>query len=128
MSVQPPKSFDTFDFGLARAVLEQLIDQFDALPIGRLDSATINKVFAEQGVYQLFLANRLVYVRKTSKALPDSLLRHLHLLSERKDIHLADVGFKCVSISRNWMDYVDQTSLVAYYKGLGLCGWNDDNP
>ncbi|MGH7174318.1 MAG: Eco29kI family restriction endonuclease [Gemmataceae bacterium] len=124
MPTHSPKPFDRFDLDLARAVLEQLIERFETLDVGPLDAATINQVFAEQGVYQLFQAKRLVYAGKTSKVLPRRLLRHLRLLSGRKNINLADLGFKAVVINRNWMPSIHEGMVINHYTRLGLCEWN----
>jgi hypothetical protein len=124
MSTHSPKPFDRFDLDLARAVLEQLIERFESLDVGPLDAATINQVPAEQGVYQLFLPNRLMYAGKTSKQLPRRLLRHLRLLSGRKNINLADLGFKAVVINKNWLPSIHEGMVITPYTKLGLCEWN----
>src|SRR5262245_18606443 len=115
----PPKPFDRFDLDLARAVLEQLIERFESLDVGPLDTTTINQVFPEQGVHQLFQNTKLVYAGKTSKSLPRRLLRHLRLLSGRKNITLSELGFKAVIIHRNWIPSVHEGMVIQHYTQQG---------
>ena len=122
MSATPP--FDRFDFDLGRAVLEQLIEKFEGLSIGPMAAPSINSIFPEQGVYQLFMRAKLVYAGKTSKTLPSRLLRHHRLLSGRKNITLSDMGFKAVVIHRNWMPSVHERLVIDHYTGIGFCEWN----
>ncbi len=55
----------------------------------------------EDGIYQLLLKDRIVYVWKA----PDvrkRLDQHLRKLSGRKKLKMADVNFRCLLMHRNW--------------------------
>ena len=86
--------FAQFDFDLARAVLEQLVSDFHSLPIGRLEVGVCRRMAPGQGVYQLFLGEKLMYIGKADKNLRGRLERHYRMLGARQNIDTEKLGFK----------------------------------
>lgn len=109
--------FDLFDFDLAKAVLDQLVAAFDALPIGRLHPEVYSPMKRGQGVYQLFLEKHLVYIGKADKDLRGRLDRHYSMLSARRNIEIKELGFKALYIHRNWTTWATETALIDCYRG-----------
>ena len=62
--------------------------------MGPLERSLINQIDPEQGVYQLFLGNRLVYAGKAEVPLPKRLEEHRWNLSGRRNINMGELGFK----------------------------------
>ncbi len=118
------KPFKHFDFDLARAVLEQLVEVFDSLPIGPLEGALVSQIDETPGVYMLFVSGRLHYIGKADKNLSGRLMDHLWTLRSRKNIDINTIGFKGVTVHRNWTPLTHEESLIKHYKGAGLCEWN----
>lgn len=119
-----PKPFTRFDFDLAAAVLSQLVAAFDSLPIGPLTDELLSQVDPEQGVYQLYLSGKLMYVGKATDSLAKRLGEHLWNLKGRKNVNIVELGFKCVTIHRNWIPSTHEDMLIRHYGGSGLCEWN----
>lgn len=115
------RPYEDFDFDLARAVLDQLVEAFDGLAIGRLDAETLLGVEARQGVYQLFLGGELVYIGKAD-SLQNRLLRHFRALQGRRNVDVGALGFKCLYIHKNWTTWTTEDALIKRF--TGLCSWN----
>ncbi len=118
------KPFVHFDFDLARAVLEQLVEVFNSLRVGPLEEGLISQIDKTPGVYMLFVSDRLHYVGKADKNLSNRLMEHLWTLISRKNIDVTNIGFKGVTVHRNWTPLTHEESLIRHYKGTGLCEWN----
>ncbi len=114
MLSQQPTRYSRFDFDLPAAMLSQLVAAFDALPIGHFTQEILAKLDPEPGVYQLYLSGKLMYVGKAVISLPENLRVQLIRLESRNGF--VDLGFKCLTVSRNWLDYADVASLAAYYQ------------
>lgn len=116
--------FLQFDLDLVKALAEQLIAAFDTLEVGDLTPENINTVPKAQGVYELFRNGTLVYVGKADK-LCSRLLEHRRKIAGRKNIEVGEMGFKCLTINKNWSALAPETSLITYYKGQPSgCEWN----
>jgi hypothetical protein len=121
---EPQKPYARFDFDLAAAVTEQLIAAFDGLAVGPLIQSLINEIDTEQGVYQLYLGNRLMYAGKADDSLPKRLGEHRWNLSGRKNIDMGQLGFKGLIIHKNWATSVHESILIRHYREKGFCEWN----
>lgn len=119
-----PKSFGRFDFDLAAAVTDQLIAAFDALCVGPLKTELLSQIDGEQGVYQLFVDDVLMYVGKADIPLPKRLEEHRWNLSGRENVDMDSLGFKGLIIHKNWRPSVHENILIKHYKNLGSCVWN----
>lgn len=118
-----PPPYAEFDFDVARAVIEQLIEAFDELSIGALADPVLARVQPKPGVYQLYMSKRLVYVGKADKDLKGRLGRHRRALSGRRNIRIDQVGFKCLYIHRNWSTWTSEEKLLEHYGAD--CAWNN---
>lgn len=76
-------------------------------------------------MYQLHYQGALVYVGKADN-LRARLTQHKRKIAGRRNIHLADVAFKCLYVHRNWTALAPEDSLIKYYRavGTGECTWN----
>lgn len=124
MAAKESKPYGRFDFDLASAVTEQLIAAFDALPVGPLVKTTLKEIEAEQGVYQLFLKGKLVYVGKAEIPLPKRLEEHRWNLFGRHNVDMKDLGFKGLIIHKNWAPSVHENILIRHYRNQGDSEWN----
>jgi hypothetical protein len=123
--------FADFDFDLARAVLEQLVEAFRKLAIGQLNPEKVRLMKAGQGVYQLFNNEALVYTGKTDSDLPSRLLRHYTMLAARKNIDIEKIGFKALYIHRNWTTWTTETALIRFFgeeSPWNLSGMGSNDP
>ena len=107
--------FAQFDFDLARAVLDQLVAAFKALPIGDLEPSVCAQMGSGQGVYQLFLDSDLMYIGKADKSLRHRLERHYRMLSARQNIDIDKLGFKALFIHRNWTTWTTESALIRFF-------------
>jgi hypothetical protein len=119
------KGYVEFEFDLPGALLARLIQVLDRLEPVVLDSANLAHIPEEQGVYQLYLDNRLVYVGKTdAKAgLNSRLSRHARKIRHRIGLDPVRVSFKAVRIFV--FTAIDlETDLMRHYGGVKEIAWN----
>jgi hypothetical protein len=92
--------FRAFEFDLPGALLEQLVRVLDQMIPAPLTEDALQIVPEEQGVYQLLLDNRLVYIGKTDaeSGLANRLKRHAQKIKHRKKLDPALISFKAVRI------------------------------
>ncbi|WP_155741320.1 GIY-YIG nuclease family protein [Burkholderia territorii] len=118
--------FKDLEFNLPSALLNQLTALFEEMVPGPLTNAALKWVPEEQGVYQLFFKNKLVYVGKTDAdaGLRNRLLRHSKKIRSRLNLNPRDVKFKAVRVYVfTAMDLEDW--LIKYYKDVdGDLEWN----
>ncbi|NRD53462.1 MULTISPECIES: GIY-YIG nuclease family protein [Corallococcus] len=114
-----------FEIDIVRALADQLIEKFGQLSVGPLTEEAIKALEPNQGVYQLFLNNELVYIGKAG-SLPTRLFDHLTKIDGRQNISASQVGFKCLYIHRNWTALAPETSLIDYYQSQDVraSAWN----
>jgi hypothetical protein len=116
--------FNEFDLDLVAALAEQLVAAFDGLEVGGLTEEHISTIPSEQGVYQLFRDGTLVYVGKAD-SLRSRLRQHRRKIGGRQKISVEQMGFKCLTVRKNWTALAPETSLIAHYKEHPeLCEWN----
>lgn len=114
-----------FEFDLPSALLSRLVDIFDEVGAAPLTSEFTASVPDEQGVYQLFFGNRLVYVGKTDgdAGLRSRLTRHSTKILERQNLDPQQVAFKAVRIFVfTAMDL--EGDLIRHYGGVKNLAWN----
>ena len=114
-----------FEIDIVAALSEQLVDAFDALTVGPLDLPSIALVRRDQGVYQLFHKNSLVYVGRADN-LNSRVSQHLEKISGRLNIVASDMGFKALYVHKNWNTLAPEDTLIKHFKahGAGFCEWN----
>jgi hypothetical protein len=114
-----------FEFDLPGALLVNLVAVIDSMAAGPLGPEGIEVVPEAQGVYQLFLDDRLVYVGKTDAAagLHKRLGRHCRKILHRRNLDPARVTFKAVRIFVfTAMDL--EADLIRHYGGIRALEWN----
>jgi hypothetical protein len=118
---------ETLEFDLPSALLTQLVELFDSMPSESLAESKLNEVPEEQGVYQLFLDKKLVYIGKTDAeaGLKKRLSRHCEKIKNRFGLKPGMVKFKAVRIYVfTAMDL--ETQLIDHYKNaLGKLDWQN---
>ena len=108
---------ETLEFDLPGALLIQLVALLDNMPLAKLERENLRNVPEEQGVYQLFIDDKLVYIGKTDSdaGLKKRLLRHCEKIRHRKGLGADRVFFKAVRIYVfTAMDLESQ--LISHYK------------
>lgn len=117
------QSVADFDFDMPRAILEQLAEAFRKLPVGKLDLATLSGVADRQGVYQLYVCNKLVYLGKADSDLKSRLTRHFYTLKGRAGLKIEDCGFKGLYLHDNWAASLHEANMLRLYRGEAA--WNN---
>lgn len=119
------KGYVEFEFDLPGALLSQLVVVLESLEAEPLNISNLGKVPEEQGVYQLFLDEDLVYIGKTDAeaGLHRRLARHARKILHRTGLDPARVRFKAVRIFVfTAMDL--EADLVRHYGRPKALGWN----
>ena len=114
-----------FEFDLPQALLGRLVEAFEQIGSARLSLANAASIPDEQGVYQLFLDDRLVYIGKTDgdAGLKSRLGRHAKKLLDRKGLDPSRVSFKAVRVYV--FTAVDlEGGLISHYGGVKSVDWN----
>ena len=118
---------ETLEFDLPSALLTQLVELLDSMPSEGLVQEKLKEVPEEQGVYQLFLGEKLVYIGKTDSeaGLKKRLSRHSEKIRNRTGLQSGEVKFKAVRIYVfTAMDL--ETQLIDHYKNtLGRLEWQN---
>lgn len=119
------KGYKEFEFDLPEALLARLIEVLDGLEAVSLSSENLRGVPEEQGVYQLFLDNKLVYVGKTDAeaGLYKRLARHARKIVHRVGLDPARVSFKAVRIFVFTAINLE-SDLIRHYGGVKAIDWN----
>lgn len=119
------KCFAHFEIDIISALSIQLTRALDALDIGALEPSTLRTLPTSQGVYKLFHKQQLVYVGKANN-LSKRLTEHWKKISGRQNISVDSMGFKCLSIHKNWTALAPESSLIAHYRAQknNQCEWN----
>lgn len=92
--------FRQFEFALTDALIAQLITCLDNMDTAELNPELTAKIPNGQGVYQLFLDGKLVYIGKTDNeaGLQYRLQRHANLVLSRDNLTGGRVTFKAVQV------------------------------
>lgn len=119
-----PTGYTEFEFDLPEALLRELIVALDATPTAELVSSITSKIPNEQGVYQLFKDDELVYIGKTDgdKGLASRLSKHASKIRHRP-LLTGRMTFKAVRVMVfTAMDL--ERLLIKHYRALGEVAWN----
>lgn len=119
-----------FEFDLPRFLLLGLAEQLDKVDSAQLAKENLVKIPEAQGVYQLLLDNRLVYIGKTdsSDGLNHRLNRHWTHIQHRLNLDPEGVRFKAARVFV--FTAVDlEALLIDHYRKTvresGVLAWND---
>lgn len=119
------KGYVEFEFDLPGALLARLIEVLDTLEPVPLNAENLRGVPEEQGVYQLLLDDKLVYIGKTDAdaGLLKRLNRHARKIIHRAALDPARVSFKAVRIFV--FTAIDlESDLIRHYGGVKAIAWN----
>lgn len=119
------KGYVEFEFDLPGALLARLIKILDNLEPAPLNTSSLSGVPEEQGVYQLLLDDRIVYIGKTDAeaGLHKRLTRHTRKIMHRVGLDPARVSFRAVRIFVfTAMDL--EADLIRHYGGVKAIDWN----
>lgn len=114
-----------FEFNLPEALLASLIKVLDGLTTATLTIDNLANIPEAQGVYQLYLDDRLSYIGKTDAdaGLRKRLTRHARKILHRKGLSTSRVSFKAVRIFVfTAMDL--EGDLIRHYGGVKALAWN----
>jgi hypothetical protein len=114
-----------FEFDLPGALLNRLVKVLDGMDSATLSRENTESIPEAQGVYQLFLDGKLVYIGKTDAeaGLSRRLIRHGKKIQHRVRLDPERVSFKAVRIYV--FTAVDlENQLIRHYGGLSVVQWN----
>lgn len=120
------EGFVEFEFDLPEALLSSLVEVFGAMAAAPLISENVNEVPEAQGVYQLLLADEVVYIGKTDAeaGLRKRLERHARTIQHRHNLNPNSVKFKAVRVYVfTAMDL--EAQLIRHYSVTGQLPWNN---
>lgn len=121
------KWFQEFEFDLPSALQRDLVALLDTMGCTPLNEANVKAVIPdEQGVYQLFLDDKLVYIGKTDSeaGLNQRLRRHADKIRHRRNLDPDQVTFRAVRIFVFTAIDLEQQLIKHYGKSNGLA-WNN---
>lgn len=117
----PPRSYiEALEFDLPSKLLEELVRLFEEMSPGCLNAESLELVDEEQGVYQLFKDDQLVYIGKTDSesGLKKRLQRHSIKIQSRQNLDVSQVTFKAIRVFVfTAMDL--ESLLIKHYKDQG---------
>jgi hypothetical protein len=118
-----PASRD-FKLNISKALTDQLHDALHELEPVALTPNNIAAAPAHPGVYQLYLADDLVYVGSASNSLRSRLGQHHRKISGRQNIDAADVTFTCLTVDEDLTVLAPEDRLIKLFQDEGSCAWN----
>lgn len=117
-SVDPRYVF-RFEFG--PAILAQVLEKIDNLPIAPLENVAVEAAAAYPGFYQLFRLGKSVYVGRTIRPVGQRLGEHARKLRGR--IPLAEMGARFLFVEDLSLVGLSEDAMIAYLHPLGLDPW-----
>lgn len=117
--------FFEFEFDLPGALLNNLVAVFQTMEYAPLTPESVEQIPEQQGVYQLLLAGKPVYIGKTDAeaGLRQRLQRHAYTIMHRRGLDPASVSFKAVRVYV--FTAIDlETQLIRYYGATEPVAWN----
>jgi hypothetical protein len=118
--------FREFEFDLPDALLTGIIARFDTMEGASLTHENLDGIPDAQGVYQLLVANEIVYIGKTDaeSGLRQRLSRHAWTIQHRRNLTVSDVQFKALRVFV--FTAIDlETQLIRHYRKHGAIIWNN---
>lgn len=114
-----------FEFDLPEALLAHLVRALDRITTAPLVESAVSAVPEHQGIYQLFLDGKLVYIGKTDAeaGLQRRLIRHAWKIQHRRGLDPERVTFRAMRVYV--FTAIDlETQLIGYFGGLSAVPWN----
>ncbi|MCZ9354889.1 GIY-YIG nuclease family protein [Streptomyces sp. IPPR8] len=119
---------DHFRLSITKALGDQLAEALERLGSAELSEPNLAALEERPGVYQLYHKGALVYVGKADrrhKGLPGRLRNHLRKLSGRRNIHLADISFRCLYVDEDFSALAPEQLLINHHRSRGGIPWNN---
>jgi hypothetical protein len=118
------KGYAEFEFDLREALLGKLISTFDAMENAGLTLSVARSLPEAQGVYQILLDNRVIYIGKTDAeaGLRDRLQRHARKILHRRGLDPGRVTFRALRIFV-FTPMELEADMIAHY-GARSVSWN----
>ena len=122
----PPRSYiEELEFDLPSKLLEELVTLFEEMPAAQLNDASLESVQEEQGVYQIFMDDSLVYIGKTDSdaGLRKRLSRHATKIKGRRNLDVEQVTFKAIRVFVFTAMDLEQLLIKYYQQGDRKLAW-----
>jgi len=113
-----------FRLSITRALADQLVTSLASLSPESLTQSALEALPHRAGVYQLYLADKMVYVGKADPSLPKRLTKHFWKLSGRENVDIADTGFTCLFVDEDLHAVAPERLLIDRFKADGKAPWN----
>jgi hypothetical protein len=113
-----------FRLSISKALTDQLRAHLETLSAEALTAENLGHLEARQGVYQLYVEKKLVYIGSASTSLPERLRQHLWKIAGRQNISVKDVGFSCLYVDEDLTVLAPEDRLIAAFKEEGSSPWN----
>ncbi len=110
------KGFTYFEFDLATPLFEQIRACLDAVAVAPLTLKELQNGGDGPGVYMLFHCGTPVYIGKASDSVVRRLVKHMRIISGRKNIAVSDMSFKTATFARTWNPFLPESHLIEHYK------------
>lgn len=113
-----------FKLSITKALGDQLAGSIGQLTPAPLGEAEIRALRPDQGVYQLYHQDRLVYIGKADEPLPTRLGQHRRKIAGRRSIELADMTFTALYVEEDLSAVAPETLLINRHRARGELPWN----
>lgn len=113
-----------FKLSITKALGDQLADSITRLTPAPLSEAEIEALHPEQGVYQLYHQDELVYIGKVDDDLQIRLEQHRRKISGRQFIDLGDMTFTALYVEEDLSAVAPETLLIKRHRAQGELPWN----
>lgn len=119
-------NYAEFKLSITQALGDQLAEHLAALIKAPLTRDNIAKLPPRKGVYQLYRHDKLVYIGKADKTLPQRLARHLAKLEGRENTELDQIKFTALSVDEDFNAITPEELLIKKHQGAGEAPWNNN--
>ncbi len=123
-AVQPIRDVpdaQVFRFELGPAILAQLLEKLEVLPLMPLEDALGAQY---PGFYQLFVSGEPKYIGKTARPVGQRLREHARKLRHRKGIPMAEVKCRFAFVEDPSLVDVAEGALIDFFAVRGMAEWN----
>jgi hypothetical protein len=116
--------YDLFALDMQRVLNDEIVSVFDTLEpvalstenIGVLAEHEANNPHATKGLYILHHQGVAVYVGKADDSLRSRLEDHRVKLGSRLNLNVADMGFRCLYLDKNWSALTHERPLIERFE------------
>ncbi|MBR7833482.1 Eco29kI family restriction endonuclease [Actinospica durhamensis] len=123
---QEPHHFADFRLSITKALGDQLGEEIRKLTPAPLAPSALSGLKPEPGVYQLYRRDKLVYIGKADRSLPERLAQHGRKISGRENISTSEMTFTCLYVAEDFSAVAPETLLIKQHQGHGQAPWNNN--